>query len=119
VVQHLDASKAQQLARAVEAATRGGAGRVGAKDDGRDDVPALLALYYRHVAPEDIVTRDPVDLCGAALSHQQMAQERLPGQAMARAFTPTVEENGWASGHTLVQVVTDDMPSSSIRSPLS
>ena len=109
-MQHLDAAKAQQLARAVEAATRGGAGRVGAKDDGRDDVPALLALYYRHVAPEDIVTRDPVDLCGAALSHQQMAQERLPGQAMARAFTPTVEENGWASGHTLVQVVTDDMP---------
>ena len=61
-MQHLDAAKAQQLARAVEAATRGGAGRVGAKDDGRDDVPALLALYYRHVAPEDIVTRDPVDL---------------------------------------------------------
>jgi glutamate dehydrogenase len=27
-----------------------------------------------------------------------------------RVHTPTVEENDWASSHSVVEVVTDDMP---------
>ncbi|MBA2717137.1 MAG: NAD-glutamate dehydrogenase, partial [Propionibacteriales bacterium] len=71
----------------------------------------LLNLYYRHVAPDDIVERDPVDLFGAAMSHYRLAAERPQGTAAVRAYTPTVQDHEWsARGHTVVEVVTDDMP---------
>ena len=71
----------------------------------------LLAAYYRHVAPEDIVERSDVDLYGAAMSQYKLAASRPQGTANIRVFTPSVSEQGWsASGHTVVEVVTDDMP---------
>ncbi|WP_409483544.1 NAD-glutamate dehydrogenase [Arsenicicoccus dermatophilus] len=69
----------------------------------------LLHRYYRHTATEDLRARPPEDLLGAALAHRDLARRREPGTALVRAFTPTVAENKWSSGHTVVQVVTDDM----------
>ncbi|HET9421720.1 MAG TPA: NAD-glutamate dehydrogenase [Nocardioides sp.] len=76
-----------------------------------DQVDALLHAYYRHVAPEDIVGRSDVDVYGALASHYKLALDRPQGTAQVRAFTPTLAEHGWsASGHSIVQVVVDDMP---------
>jgi glutamate dehydrogenase len=75
------------------------------------DVASLLPVYYRHVAYEDIEARTPTDLYGAAVSHLRLAAERPQGTATVRVFTPTVDEHGWsADGHTVVEIVTDDMP---------
>jgi len=71
---------------------------------------ALLERYYRHVPIEDLAGRDPVDVYGVATSHRQLAALRLQGTSNVRVFTPTLEEHGWSSGHTVVEVVTDDMP---------
>ena len=62
------------------------------------------------VAVEDLRERDDVDLAGSALSHRQLATQRPPGTANVRVFTPTVDEHGWSTGHTVVELVTDDMP---------
>lgn len=70
----------------------------------------FLRVYYRHVAPEDLLDRNPVDVYGPAMSHRQLAEVRPQGRAMIRAFSPTVEEHGWDSGHSVVEIVTDDMP---------
>ena len=71
----------------------------------------LLSLYYRHVAPEDLLDRSPVDIYGAAMSHFRLAATRPQGTAAVRVFTPSVDEHEWAAdGHTVVEVVTDDMP---------
>ncbi len=70
----------------------------------------FLARYYRHVPVEDLAERDPIDLAGAALSHRLLAAARPQGVANVRVFTPTVDEFGWTSGHTVVEIVTDDMP---------
>ena len=76
-----------------------------------DQVDALLHAYYRHVAPEDIVDRSDVDVYGALASHYKLALDRPQGTAQVRAFTPTLSEHGWsASGHSVVEVVVDDMP---------
>ena len=96
----LDDAKADLLDRAAEAP--------GALDDVED--AAFLHRYYRRVAPEDLLGRDPVDVAGAAYSHRELATKRPQGTARVRVFTPTVDEHGWASGHTVVEVVTDDMP---------
>ena len=71
----------------------------------------LLRYFYRHVATEDIAERTEMDLYGAALSQYRTAAYRPQGTANIRVFTPTVSEHGWsAGGHTVVEVVTDDMP---------
>lgn len=71
---------------------------------------SYLQRYYLHTAPEDLTDRDPDDVFGAALSHYRLAENRPQGTANVRVHTPTVEENGWTSSHSVVEVVTDDMP---------
>jgi glutamate dehydrogenase len=45
------------------------------------------------------------------MHHLRSALQRPQGTANIRAFTPTVPVDGWsADGHTVVEVVTDDMP---------
>ncbi len=99
----LEESKAELIARAVEVGDRGRG-----SDAQADSI--FLQRYFKHVAPEDIVGRDPVDVFGAALANRELAQHRPQGRANVRVYTPTVDEHGWASGHTVVEVVTDDMP---------
>ncbi|MFD1542096.1 NAD-glutamate dehydrogenase [Nonomuraea guangzhouensis] len=74
-----------------------------------EDALSFLRIYYRHVAPEDLLDRSPVDVYGPAMSQKQLAEVRPQGRAMVRVYTPTLEENGWDPGHSVVEVVTDDM----------
>ncbi|WP_327283674.1 MULTISPECIES: NAD-glutamate dehydrogenase [unclassified Streptomyces] len=112
----LDEAKAELLARAARVAENSPAGGLlptgseqGERAD-RDTTLAYLQRYYLHTAPEDLLDRDPVDVFGAALSHYRLAENRPQGTANVRVHTPTVEENGWTSSHSVVEVVTDDMP---------
>jgi glutamate dehydrogenase len=76
-----------------------------------DEALFLLRKYYEHVAPDDVLERRPVDVYGAAISHYRLAGARPQGTSSVRAYTPTVEANEWtAGGHTVVEIVTDDMP---------
>ncbi|MFC9246978.1 NAD-glutamate dehydrogenase [Streptomyces sp. NPDC057136] len=125
----LDEAKAELLARAAEVADNSPGGGVGGPGrtprvhvagtgagTGQGDRPsestllAYLQRYYLHTAPEDVSGRDPVDVFGAASSHYRLAENRPQGTANVRVHTPTVEENGWTSSHSVVEVVTDDMP---------
>ena len=74
------------------------------------ETSAFLARYYRYVADEDLLERDPVDVAGAALSHRHGAAVRPAATTLVRAITPGVDDDGWSVGHTVVEVVTDDMP---------
>ncbi len=71
---------------------------------------ALVRRYYRHTAPEDLLGRNPVDVLGAVVSHRRTAATRPQGTAVVHAFTPSVEGHGWSAGHTVIEIVTDDMP---------
>ena len=75
-----------------------------------DDLVPLLAAYYRHVSTEELDDRSDVDVYGAYASHHHLAAERKAGTTKVRVYTPTVAEHGWsAGGHSVVEVVTDDM----------
>src|SRR6516225_1196884 len=76
----------------------------------RDVVEDFTARYFRDVEPEDLAEREPADLYGAALSHWNFARKREPGHARIRVFNPTLEEHGWQSTHTIIEIVNDDMP---------
>jgi glutamate dehydrogenase len=70
----------------------------------------FVAGYFGHVDPEDMAEREPDDLYGAAISHWNFARRRDSAQVRVRAFNPSIEEHGWQSTHTIVEIVNDDMP---------
>ena len=76
----------------------------------RATLEAFLRAYYGQVDPDDLADRQLPDLYGAVLSHWGYARKRAPGQARVRAFNPSIEEHGWQSTHTIVEIVNDDMP---------
>jgi glutamate dehydrogenase len=99
--------KAELIDQAIELA-RSGRGTVGPP---HDQIAELLGAYYRHVAPEDLVDRSDADVYGAFAAHHRLALERPQGTAQVRVSTPTLADSGWsASGHSVVEVVVDDMP---------
>jgi glutamate dehydrogenase len=106
----LDEAKAERLDEAARVAEQSPAGGNSAQGLDKDALSAYLQRYYLHTAPEDLTDRDPVDVLGAALAHYGLAQERPQGTANVRVYTPSVDENGWTCTHTVVEVVTDDMP---------
>ncbi|MGH3510324.1 MAG: NAD-glutamate dehydrogenase domain-containing protein, partial [Nocardioidaceae bacterium] len=95
----------------IEKAAALAAGRKGAGGPPGDQAAQLVRTFYRHVAADEVADHSEVDLYGAAMSQYQLALTRPQGTANIKVFTPTVAEHGWsAGGHTVVEVVTDDMP---------
>jgi glutamate dehydrogenase len=76
----------------------------------RDDALDLLNRYYRHVAPEDLVDREPAEVCGPPMDHRRLAARRPQGRAIVHAYTPSRDAEGWDPGRSVIQIVTDDMP---------
>jgi len=71
----------------------------------------FLRAYFRGVAEEDLAQRQPEELAGAALEHLEFgSRTRRPGEALVKVFNPDLTRDGFQSQHTLVMVVTDDMP---------
>jgi glutamate dehydrogenase len=96
------AERAEALSRAVDQAQHHHLAEV-------PDLAEYLELFYRHTAAEDVVAMDPLDLVGLALSMRQNALLREPGRPNIRVLNPSLDEHGWSSGHTVLEVVTDDM----------
>ncbi len=70
----------------------------------------FVRLYYAGAAAGDVVAMDVLDVYGSALDHYRLAAARRPGEARVRVYNPDLERDGWQSTHTVVLVVTDDMP---------
>ena len=70
----------------------------------------FVAQYYGHVARGDLAARPVHDLYGAAMSHLTLAQDREPGEPLVRVYSPDFEQHGFGSPHTVVDIVSDDMP---------
>jgi glutamate dehydrogenase len=71
---------------------------------------AFVRQYYQWVPAEDLADRNPLDLYGAAVAHWNLARHRAPGESKVRVYNPDFEQHGWQSPHTLIEIVTDDMP---------
>ncbi len=71
---------------------------------------SFIRQFYHWVPPEDLADRTPADLYGAAISQWNLAQERAPGAAKVRVYNPDPERDGWQSPHTVIEIISDDMP---------
>src|SRR5712691_4548176 len=75
-----------------------------------DSAELFVRRYFALVAPDDIICTSVETLLGSALSLWEFGAERKPGEAKVRIFNPTIEKNGWALEHSVIEVVNDDMP---------
>lgn len=78
-----------------------------------DEAPLVkdfIHQYYLCVSPEDITSRSIVDLYSAMLSHWNFIYERKPNECKVRVYNPSIEQEGWISTHTVIEVSCDDMP---------
>ncbi len=66
--------------------------------------------YYGAIDPEELAERDPADLVGAAATHLAFGRRYGGGAPKVRAFNPRFEEHGWQSSHTVIDIVSGDMP---------
>lgn len=73
-------------------------------------VEEFVRHYYLSVAPQDLLTKSVLDLYGALVSHWHFIQDRKPGETKVRVFNPQLEEHGWQSTHTIIEIAQDDMP---------
>ncbi|MCU0279185.1 MAG: NAD-glutamate dehydrogenase, partial [Candidatus Nanopelagicales bacterium] len=74
------------------------------------DLADFLPRFYEDVAPDDLIGKEPIDVVGPATQMLRLAANRPQGTALVDVFTPTVAANEWTCGHTVVEVITDDMP---------
>jgi glutamate dehydrogenase len=66
--------------------------------------------WFSHLDIDDLSARGAEDLLGALLSGWQLAEQRAPGETKIRILSPTLADSGWASRHSVIQIVNDDMP---------
>jgi len=84
----------------------------------RERLPASqaggAAIFVRHYFAQvdlgDLREREVTDLFGAAVSHWNFLQQREAGRPRVRVLNPRLEEDGWQSPHTVIEIVNDDMP---------
>ncbi|MEM6487589.1 MAG: NAD-glutamate dehydrogenase [Pseudomonadota bacterium] len=94
--------------RTVEAVRAIAAERLAPAD--RQPFLEIVERLFLHGAAEELGQQDPEEVYGATLALWKFAAERRPGEAKVRVYNPGMAEHGWASRHTLVEVVNDDMP---------
>ncbi|AJC19337.1 NAD-glutamate dehydrogenase [Pandoraea pulmonicola] len=66
--------------------------------------------YYELADADDVVSRSVADLYGAAMAHWQLGQKFVSGEPRIRIYNPTLDQHGWHCGHTVIEIVNDDMP---------
>ncbi len=80
------------------------------KSQRRADQKRFLRAYYVNVDAEDMAARDPPALASAALAHPEICAPGAAAAPWSACSNPSVLEQGYASPHTVIEVVNDDMP---------
>lgn len=70
----------------------------------------FVRQFYSTVAMEDLCEWDIEDLYGAAINFWSLIQTRAPNETKIRIYNPDFERHGWQTTHTVVEVLTTDMP---------
>ena len=71
---------------------------------------ATLRHYYARVPPQDLTNKNPIDLYAASVRHFQSGERRQQTESIVRVYNPDTDHDGWASAHTVIDVICEDMP---------
>ncbi len=78
---------------------------------GKTRPPAeFVGEYFLHVAYQDLKDMAPATLAAIAASHWAAGATRKSGMPTVHVYNPTLKRDGWDCDHTVIEIVTDDMP---------
>ena len=66
--------------------------------------------YLQHVPHHDLSGMDGTEIAGLIAAHLATGDVRKPGKAKIRVYTPQKKRDGWSTEHSVIEIVTDDMP---------
>jgi glutamate dehydrogenase len=69
------------------------------------DAAVLVDRFWRFAPDEELIGYTAGEMLAAARSHRELAEQRVPGELKLR-----ISEPGAADDHTVIEIVTDDMP---------
>jgi glutamate dehydrogenase len=70
----------------------------------------LAHLYFRDSLTEDLAAESIENLYGTIICLWDFLQQRTINQPKIRVYNPNYEEHSWQSTHTVIEVLTQDMP---------
>ncbi len=70
----------------------------------------FIRQYYLSISPEDLSSKSIEDLYAAVISHWHFILQRYPGEIKVRVFNPSLEQHGWQTMHSVIEIGCDDMP---------
>jgi glutamate dehydrogenase len=66
--------------------------------------------YFSHTPEQDFDDMSPEDLAALAVQHLSTADARKSPAPQVRVYNPDAKRDGWECDHTVIEIVTDDMP---------
>jgi glutamate dehydrogenase len=76
----------------------------------RQQIKLFLRQYFAHVPYEDLQGRVEKTMARVALDHLEFGARRMRGEPLVRIFNPTLEDHGYESAFSFIEMVNDDMP---------
>jgi glutamate dehydrogenase len=71
---------------------------------------AFARAFYRRMSAGEMAQHGVEGWAQLANDFLELARKRKPGSAEVRVFNASLEQHGWESPHTVVQIANDDMP---------
>lgn len=65
---------------------------------------------YGNMPPEDYARTNIEQLYSNASSLWHLSTKRIKGEPVIQIYNPNIDDNGWESDHTIIEIVNDDMP---------
>lgn len=66
---------------------------------------------FRNISPADLSLRIDSDLYGAVMGLWHSFNSYVPGEkALIKVYNPDVEQHGWQSAHTIIEIIQSDSP---------
>ncbi|HLS06028.1 MAG TPA: NAD-glutamate dehydrogenase [Wenzhouxiangella sp.] len=78
--------------------------------DNASRLTTFVSEFYRRVPAAELATLSDAEAVALASGFLQFAENRTGHEVLARAYNPSSADHGWESGHTIVEIVNDDMP---------
>ena len=72
--------------------------------------PAFQERFLADILPDDLATLTPAERQRLTASVWQLMQRRRRGDVNMRLYNPVKDKNGWTVDHTVLEIVSDDMP---------
>lgn len=73
-------------------------------------IKEFLDQYYLGVSIDDLHKKSLDDLYGALISHWRFIYQRMPGESKVKVYNPHLEQNGWQSPHSIIEISHENKP---------